>query len=70
MKNSNTNFPEDTVSLRYQELASCAIALADYTKPKKYTAEALMMYAGCEYMKQDDSQVRLWLFMAVVSSAL
>jgi len=70
MKSPNSNFPEDTVSLRYQELASCAIALADYTKPKKYTVEALMMYAGCEYMRQDDSQVRLWLFMAVVSSTI
>jgi hypothetical protein len=53
----------------YQDLAAYAIALADYTKPRKYTVEALFLYAGCEYMRQDDSQVRLWMFMAIVSVA-
>jgi hypothetical protein len=51
---------------QFQDLAACAISLADYTKPKKYTVEALSLYASCEYMRQDDSQVRLWLFMAIV----
>jgi hypothetical protein len=50
----------------YQELAAAALALADYSKPKRYTIEALMAYSTCEYLKQDDSQVRLWLLMGVV----
>lgn len=62
-------FPADTTThtpQQFQDLAACAISLADYTKPKKYTIEALFLYASCEYMRQDDSQVRLWLFMAIV----
>jgi hypothetical protein len=50
----------------YQDLAAAALTLADYTKPKTWTVEALMAHASCEYMKQDDSQLQLWLLMAVV----
>jgi len=50
----------------YQELSGAALLLADYTKPKKYTVEALMAHATCEFLKQDDSQFRLWLLMALV----
>ena len=56
---------------RFQQLAACALSLGDFTKAKKYTLEALMFYAGCEYMKPDDHIVRLWLFMGcVVRTAL
>jgi hypothetical protein len=50
----------------YQELSAAALALADYTKPKRHTVEALMAHATCEYLKQDDSHLRLWLLMGVV----
>jgi hypothetical protein len=50
----------------YQELSAAALALADYTKPKRYTVEALMAHATCEYLKQDDSHLRLWLLMSIV----
>jgi Fungal specific transcription factor domain len=62
----NGERPEYLPPEHFQQLAACALGLADYTKPKQYTLEALMIYASCEYMRQDNSQVRLWMFMAVV----
>lgn len=51
--------PEDL-----QRLAAAAITLADYTRPKRYTMEALMIYAGCEYIGIGrETDLRLWCFM-------
>ncbi|KAF2149389.1 hypothetical protein K461DRAFT_281759 [Myriangium duriaei CBS 260.36] len=48
-------------------LASHAIHLADYAKPKMYILEALILYIRYGQMKSDESQLRLWLTLGLVT---
>jgi Fungal specific transcription factor domain len=40
--------------------------LLDFTKPKKYTIEALVMYASSLRMYEAEDQLRLWLSLGVI----
>jgi hypothetical protein len=51
---------------QYQQLAAAGLALADYTKPKKYAVEALIQYSSGQYLGKEDPPLRLWLMVAVI----
>ncbi|GAB7346633.1 hypothetical protein MBLNU459_g1770t1 [Dothideomycetes sp. NU459] len=49
---------------KYHELAAAAAVLADYTTPKAYTVEALILYAGA--FRSLNAFFDVWLLMGVV----
>ncbi|KAF2397331.1 hypothetical protein EJ06DRAFT_481729 [Trichodelitschia bisporula] len=51
---------------RYQNLAAAALALGDYMRLRKYTVEALLTHASCEYMKQPELPTRIWMLTALL----
>jgi hypothetical protein len=55
-----------TDALRYQKLAAQALVLADYTYPKKYTVEALLMYATAIHLYNDSNHLTLWLVLGTL----
>jgi hypothetical protein len=52
---------------QYQKLCASALQLAGFSKPKKYTVEAMIMYGSCEYMKKEDDGIKLWFLIAIVT---
>jgi Fungal specific transcription factor domain len=47
--------------------AGCALtSLQDYTKPKKYTVEALLMYCACEHMSANEASLQIWLLLGLL----
>ncbi|KAF2155627.1 hypothetical protein K461DRAFT_78288 [Myriangium duriaei CBS 260.36] len=53
-----------TESLRYHELAASAAVLADYTTPKKYTLECLILYING--MRSVNSFIDTWQLLGIV----
>lgn len=51
-------------SERYQDLCAASLVLADYTTPKAFTIECLMLYAG--YSREKASALDLWLLTGVI----
>lgn len=51
---------------QYQYLAAVALSLGDLSKPTAYTVEALMVYAGCEFMRGKSSQMNVWLLTGLI----
>lgn len=52
---------------QFHQLASSALQLAGFMKPKKYTIEAMIMYGSCEYMKKEEDGTKLWYLMGVIA---
>jgi hypothetical protein len=55
-----------TEAIRFQKLAAQALILADYTYPKKYTIEALLMYATAMHLHNDHNHLSLWLVLGTL----
>ena len=49
---------------RYHSFSASAAVLADFTKPKKYTVECLMLYAAG--MRANDGFVNVWLMVGLI----
>lgn len=56
---------KDMVS-KYRNLTANAMVLADYTKPGAYTLETLLFYAESEYLRSDDSHVRVCVLSGLI----
>ncbi|MCJ1312188.1 hypothetical protein MMC25_005862 [Agyrium rufum] len=51
---------------RSRKLCASAIALADYTKPKPYTIEALLLLTHCEYLTNNNAPFRVWTMIGLI----
>ncbi|KAK4550762.1 hypothetical protein LTR36_000341 [Oleoguttula mirabilis] len=49
---------------RYHSLAASAAVLADFTKPKEYTLECLILYTGC--LRSKNAFVNVWLMVGLI----
>lgn len=63
---SRDNFkPQDSVILFRQCSAQC-LTLSDYTKPKTYTVDALLLYFFCELLRFHETHFGIYLVLAAI----
>ena len=50
----------------FRNLATSAIVMTGYEKPKPYILEATMLYTHCEFIRRTDAQVKIWALTGLI----
>ena len=68
-----TNPPQNTpesahlgrLAQRYRTKIAQCLVLGNYTKPARYSVEALLLYMHVEYVRSQDTQTGLWILLGI-----